>query len=358
VSIETRADLPPVAGSAGFAEGSATDAPTPAAPQLGVRTLGRSTVATSMRTVGQFGAMMLPFTDKEAGAAKINSSLKTFAKPGTWFAPMWAILVGCVASGNAGWNVPSIARIAAAMILAGPLLCAFSQVVNDWFDREVDAINEPDRPTAANLLAPRTIAAIALGLALAACALAFALGALVLWIAILGLVLAWAYSAPPFRLKASNGWLANTACAFAYEGCAWIAGAAAFGHVTTGTVVLASLYSLGSHGLMTLNDFKSIDGDRRLGLRSIPAMLGEARALRVAFAFIDVFQIAAIIYVAAHAIWLWAAVMFVLFVVQLPMQRRLAGDPAKLAPWYCASAIPPFVWGMLAAALAVRSGGF
>jgi chlorophyll synthase len=244
------------------------------------------------------------------------------------------------------------------MILAGPLLCAFSQVVNDWFDREVDAINEPDRPTAANLLAPGTIAAIAGGLAVAACALAYALGPLVLWIALVGLGLAWAYSAPPFRLKARNGWLANAACAFSYEGCAWVAGAAAFGHVTTGTVVLASLYSLGSHGLMTLNDFKSIAGDRRLGLRSIPAMLGEARALRVAFAFIDIFQVLAIVYVAVHAMWIWAAVILALFVVQLPMQRRLAGDPAGLAPWYCASAIPPFVWGMLAAALAVRYGGF
>jgi chlorophyll synthase len=327
-------------------------------PSIGVGKLGRSTISTSMRTVGQFGAMMLPFTDKEAGAAKINSSLKTFAKPGTWFAPMWAILVGCVASGNAGWNLPSVGRILAAMILAGPLLCAFSQVINDWFDREVDAINEPDRPTAANLLAPGTIAAIAGGLALAACALAYALGPLVFWIALVGLGLAWAYSAPPLRLKASNGWLANAACAFAYEGCAWVAGAAAFGHLTTGTVVLATLYSLGSHGLMTLNDFKSIEGDRRLGLRSIPAMLGERGALRAAFTFIDVFQVAAIAYVAYHTMWIAAAVMFVLFAIQIPMQRRLAGDPAKLAPWYCASAIPPFVWGMLAAALAVRSGGF
>ncbi len=327
-------------------------------PSLGVGKLGRSTVATSMKTVGQFGAMMLPFTNKDAGALKINASLKTFAKPGTWFAPMWAILVGCVASGNAHWDLASIVRILAAMILAGPLLCAFSQVVNDWFDRDVDAINEPDRPTAANLLRPGTIAAVAIALGVAACALAYALGPLVLGISLAGLVLAWAYSAPPLRLKAANGWLANAACAFSYEGCAWVAGAAAFGHVSRGTIVLATLYSLGSHGLMTLNDFKSIAGDRRLGLRSIPAMLGERRALTVAFTFIDIFQAAAIIYVAMHAMWIAAGVMLVLFAIQLPMQRRLAGDPAGLAPWYCASAIPPFVWGMLAAALAIRSGGF
>jgi chlorophyll synthase len=313
----------------------------------------RSTV----ETVGQFGAMMLPFANRTTGAARINASLRTFAKPGTWFAPMWAMLVGCVA-GGAVWDIGSVFRVLVGMVMAGPLLCAFSQVTNDWFDREVDRINEPDRPTAANLLSPITVGAIAIGLAAAALALAAYLGTNVFYLAIGGLALALAYSAPPLRLKARNGWLANAACAFAYEGFAWVAGAAIFGHVTTGTLVLAGLYSLGSHGLMTLNDFKSYEGDKRLGLRSLPVMLGLDGALRAAFSFIDVFQVLAIGYVLYNRMWLAGGVMLLLFVVQIPMQRKLATDPKGLAPWYCASAIPPFVWGMLVAALAIRSGGF
>jgi chlorophyll synthase len=318
----------------------------------------RGVARSALVTVSEFGAMMLPFTNKTTGAARINDSLKTFAKPGTWFAPMWAILVGCVASGNTHWTIPSVGRVLACMVLAGPLLCAFSQVINDWYDRDVDAINEPERPTAANMLAPSTIALVSAVLLILAGGLAYALGPTVLAISALGIVLAWAYSAPPFQLKRRSGWLANAACAFSYEGCAWVAGSAAFGHVTTGTIVLAVLYSLGSHGLMTLNDFKSIEGDRRLGLRSIPAVYGVNGALKIAFTFINVFQILAIAYVGYHHVWLAVAVMAVLFAVQIPMQRRMATDPAGLAPWYCASAIPPFVWGMLAAALAVRSGGF
>jgi len=323
----------------------------------GSTVLGDSARST-VETVGQFGAMMLPFANRTTGAARINASLRTFAKPGTWFAPMWAMLVGCVASGNAHWTFPSVGRVLLGMILAGPLLCAFSQVTNDWFDREVDRINEPDRPTAANLLSPITIGAISIGLATAALALAAYLGANVFYLAIGGLALALAYSAPPLRLKARNGWLANAACAFAYEGFAWVAGAAIFGHVTTGTLVLAGLYSLGSHGLMTLNDFKSYEGDKRLGLRSLPVMLGLDGALRAAFSFIDVFQVLAIGYVLFNRMWLAGGIMLLLFVVQIPMQRKLATDPKGLAPWYCASAIPPFVWGMLVAALAIRSGGF
>jgi chlorophyll synthase len=318
----------------------------------------RDSARSTVETVGHFGAMMLPFASRQTGAARINASLRTFAKPGTWFAPMWAMLVGCVASGNAHWTFPSVGRVLLGMLLAGPLLCAFSQIANDWFDRDVDRINEPDRPTAANALAPGTVLAVALALLLAALGVAFALGTTVFYLALGGVALALAYSAPPLRLKARNGWLANAACAFSYEGFAWVAGAASFGHVSRGTLVLATLYSLGSHGLMTLNDFKSYEGDKRLGLQSLPVMLGLDGALRAAFVFIDVFQALAIGYVLAHRMWLAGGVMLVLFVIQLPMQRKLATDPKGLAPWYCASAIPPFVWGMLVSALALRSGGF
>jgi chlorophyll synthase len=318
----------------------------------------RDSARSTVETVGHFGAMMLPFASRQNGAARINASLRTFAKPGTWFAPMWAMLVGCVASGNAHWTFPSVGRVLLGMLLAGPLLCAFSQIVNDWFDRAVDRINEPDRPTAANALAPRTVLVVALVLLAAALGVAYLLGTTVLYLALGGIALALAYSAPPLRLKARNGWLANAACAFSYEGFAWVAGAAAFGHVSQGTIVLASLYSLGSHGLMTLNDFKSYEGDKRLGLQSLPVLLGLDGALRAAFAFIDLFQVLAIAYVLWHHMWLAGGIMFVLFAIQLPMQRKLATDPKGLAPWYCASAIPPFVWGMLVSALALRSGGF
>lgn len=309
-------------------------------------------------TAREFGAMLLPFTDKERGAATINASLRSFAKPGTWFAPMWAIMVGAIASPNSHWDFWTIGRIVAAMVMAGPLLCAFSQVVNDHFDRDVDRINEPLRPTAANQLGTRTILVVALVLAALALGIAFALGRTVGYLAIAGLAFGLAYSVPPIRLKARSGWIANTATGIAYEGFAWVAGAAAFGPVTTGTLVLALLFSLGAHGLMTLNDFKSLDGDRALGLHSIPALLGERGALIQAVLFIDVFQVLAIVYVALHAAWIAAGAMALLFLVQLPMQRKLATAPARLAPWYCASAIPPFCWSMLASALAVRFGGW
>ncbi|PNB31039.1 bacteriochlorophyll/chlorophyll synthetase, partial [Pseudomonas sp. FW305-130] len=42
------------------------------------------------------------------------------------------------------------------------------------------------------------------------------------------------------------------------------------------------LYSAGAFGIMTLNDFKAVEGDRAMGIRSLPAMLGVDRAARIA----------------------------------------------------------------------------
>ena len=66
------------------------------------------------------------------------------SKPVTWFPPMWAFMCGVVSSDGsfeARWPF-----MVAGMLLAGPLVCGTSQMVNDWFDRHVDAINEPGRP--------------------------------------------------------------------------------------------------------------------------------------------------------------------------------------------------------------------
>jgi chlorophyll synthase len=197
----------------------------------------------TLTTVREFGAMLIPFTDKERGAARINASLRSFAKPGTWFAPMWAIMVGAVSSPNSHWDIATIGRVVAAMVMAGPLLCAFSQIVNDHFDRDVDRINEPLRPSAANQLDARTVGIVAVVLAALALGVAWFLGRTVVYFAAGGMVLALAYSVPPVRLKARDGWLANTACAFSYEGFAWLAGVAAFGTITNGAVVVASLFS-------------------------------------------------------------------------------------------------------------------
>ena len=281
------------------------------------------------------------------------SALVELLKPITWFAPMWAFGCGLVSSGQPildNWLV-ALAGIA----LAGPLVCGTSQAVNDWFDRHVDAINEPGRPIPSGRVPGRWGLYVALAWTAVSLLVAAALGAWVFGAAVFGLALAWAYSAPPVRLK-RNGWWGNTAVAACYEGLPWFTGAAVLTAALPDwrILVFAALYSAGAHGIMTLNDFKSVEGDRRMGIRSLPAILGVAAAARLACVVMAVPQLAAIGLLFAWGRFEHALAVAVLLAVQLLLMVRLLRDPRGRAPWYNATGTTLYVIGMLVSAFALR----
>jgi chlorophyll synthase len=174
--------------------------------------------------------------------------------------------------------------------------------------------------------------------------------------AVVGLLLAWAYSAPPLRLK-RNGWWGNAACGICYEGLAWVTGAVvmAGGQAPDWrTLVLAGLYSAGAHGIMTLNDFKSIEGDRQMGIGSLPVRLGVQRAAQTACAAMALPQA-----VVAGLLLDWgrplhAAGVAALLTIQVVLMRRFLQAPRERALWYSALGINFFVLGMLVSAFALR----
>lgn len=283
------------------------------------------------------------------------SAVAELLKPITWFPPMWAFGCGVVASGaspEGRWPL-----VAAGVLLAGPLVCATSQAVNDWFDREVDAINEPQRPIPSGRLPGHWGLYIAIGWTLLSLGVALTLGPVGLAAAVVGLLLAWAYSAPPLRLK-RNGWWGNSACALCYEGLAWITGtavmAAGFG-LDARSLALALLYSAGAHGIMTLNDFKSITGDRQMGIGSLPVRLGVRRAAQVASGVMAVPQGVVIGLLLSWQQPLHAAGVAALLLAQLVMMRRFIARPLERALWYSGFGVPLYVLGMLVSAFALRA---
>jgi chlorophyll synthase len=285
------------------------------------------------------------------------SAVAELLKPITWFPPMWAFGCGVVASGQSLDG--RVGLVIAGVLLAGPAVCATSQAVNDWFDRHVDAINEPHRPIPSGRMPGRWGLYVAIIWTLLSLLLSMVLGPWGFGAAVLGLLLAWAYSAPPLRLK-ENGWWGNAACGISYEGIAWITGAAvmAGGAMPDGqSLVLAALYSAGTHGIMTLNDFKAIEGDRQMGVRSLPVQLGVQRAARVACWFMAVPQVAVIglllaWHQPAHALGVAA-----LLVLQGVLMRRFLSDPIGKALWYSGFGVPLFVGGMMVSAFALRNLG-
>lgn len=277
-------------------------------------------------------------------------------KPITWFAPMWALGCGVV-------SAPALAAgrwpaIAAGVLLAGPLVCGTSQAVNDWFDRHVDAINEPGRPIPSGRVPGTWGFAIACGWTMLSLLVAASLGGTVFVAAGVGIALAWAYSAPPPRLK-ENGWWGNAAVAACYEGLPWVVGATLAGGATPGARVLvaALLYSAGAHGIMTLNDFKSVEGDIAMGVRSLPVQLGVGRAARLACAVMALPQMLVVALLMAWGRPWFAAVVALLLAVQFVLMPRLLRDPRGKAPWYNATGTTLYVLGMLVTAFALRSLG-
>lgn len=276
-------------------------------------------------------------------------------KPITWFPPMWALMCGVVSSG-----VSPLSRwtfLIAGILLAGPLVCGTSQAVNDWFDRHVDAINEPDRPIPSGRVGGRWGLYIAIGWTALSLAVAAFTGQWVLIATVFGLACAWAYSAPPFRLKTS-GWIGPAVVGLTYEGLSWFTGAAVMAGALppAHVLVVLTLYSIGAHGIMTLNDFKAVEGDRATGLRSLPVVLGERPAALLASAVMAVPQV---IVVALMVMWghrISAGVVAVLLAAQLALMPKLVSAPARNAPWYNATGVSLYVLGMLASALGL--GGY
>ncbi len=284
------------------------------------------------------------------------SAIAELLKPITWFPPMWAFACGAVASGASADG--RVWLVAGGMVLAGPLVCATSQAVNDWFDRDVDAINEPHRPIPSGRMPGRWGLYIAIAWTVLSLLVALAFGPWVFAAAGVGLLLAWAYSAPPLRLK-RNGWWGNAACGISYEGLAWVTGAAvmAGGAPSLESLILAALYSAGAHGIMTLNDFKAIEGDRRMGIQSLPVQLGERNAALTASWIMAVPQVLVVLLLIDWGRPLHATGITALLVVQVLMMRRFIAKPRERALWYSGFGVPLFVLGMLVAAFALRGLG-
>lgn len=268
---------------------------------------------------------------------------------------MWAFMCGAVSSGagleGRWWFV------AGGVLLAGPLVCGTSQAVNDWFDRHVDAINEPHRPIPSGRIPGRWGLYIAVIASLISASVAWALGPIVFVAGLVGLTFAWAYSAPPLRFKA-NGWFGPLVCGLTYEGLSWFTGATVMLGAMPPMQVIAVLvlYSLGAHGIMVLNDFKAVEGDRQTGLTSLPVVLGVSRAARLACLTMAGAQVVVIALLLAWGYAFSAVAVIVVLAAQIAAMPRLLRDPAKYAPWYNGVGVTLYVLGMLAASLGL--GGY
>lgn len=172
-------------------------------------------------------------------------------KPVTWIPLVWGVMCGAAASGNYHWmwnpfdpndrdfflGAEDAAKGFVAMILAGPFLTGYTQTINDWYDREIDAINEPYRPIPSGAISEFDVIAQIWVLLLGGLGIAYGLDVwaghdvpTVLLLSIFGSFISYIYSAPPLKLK-QNGWAGNYALGASYISLPWWCGQAVFGEL-------------------------------------------------------------------------------------------------------------------------------
>jgi len=276
-------------------------------------------------------------------------SLLELIKPVTWFPPMWAFLCGVVSVGALNSN--NTILILSGLLLAGPLVCGMSQAVNDWCDRHVDAINQPERPIPSGRVSAGW--GFLTGITMSAISILFAyyLGSLIFIATIIGVLAAWLYSLEPIRLKRS-AIFGPGVVAICYEGLPWFTGAAIFtiSLPNKEVLIVLSLYALGAHGIMTMNDFKATKGDKLLGINSLPVILGRKPATLVACLIMLFPQL---IVISLFYFWgslILAIMLAVCVLLQFLSMIYLIRDPEKNTPFFNMTGVLLYIAGMMLSA--------
>jgi chlorophyll synthase len=298
---------------------------------------------------------------KETNIWKLRLQLM---KPITWIPLIWGVVCGAASSGNFTWTIQNTLISLACMLLSGPIMAGYTQTLNEYYDREIDAINEPYRPIPSGAIALNQVIAQIIILLGAGIALAVTLDWAVghsfyslTMVALIGALTAYIYSAPPLKLK-QNGWIGNYALGASYIALPWCAGHSLFGTLNWQIVAVTMFYSLAGLGIAVVNDFKSIEGDRAFGLKSLPVMFGTANAALIAAVMIDTFQIGIALYLVSIGQQLLASVVVLLVIPQITFQDMyFLRDPLKNDVKYQASAQPFLVLGMLVTGIAIGNAG-
>ena len=322
------------------------------------------TTATNSPEQGSKARQMLGMKGAATEKSSIWKIRLQLMKPITWIPLIWGVVCGAASSGNFTWSLENVLIAAACMFLSGPLMAGYTQTLNDFYDREIDAINEPYRPIPSGAISLPQVVTQILVLLFGGIGLSYLLDLwaghefpVMLCLTLGGSFIAYIYSAPPLKLK-QNGWLGNYALGSSYIALPWWAGHALFGELNWTIVILTLIYSFAGLGIAVVNDFKSVEGDRALGLKSLPVMFGITTAAWICVIMIDTFQAG----IAGYLIYihenLYAAILFLLVIPQIVFQDMyFLRDPLENDVKYQASAQPFLVIGMLITGLALGHAG-
>jgi len=195
--------------------------------------------------------------------------------------PVNAIVAGL--AGVLGYLIATGTLVPGSAILIGivALVTAAGNVVNDYCDAGIDAVNRPERPIPAGTVSMRGALIYAVLLFAAGNLLALAANPLCLGIAVLNSALLVMYAV---RLKATP-LFGNLAVAYLSASIFLFGGAFAGTDGLLANLPVAGVTFLAMTAREILKDAEDIEGDRAGGARTLPMIVGVSRSITLAFAF-------------------------------------------------------------------------
>jgi geranylgeranylglycerol-phosphate geranylgeranyltransferase len=181
--------------------------------------------------------------------------------------------LGAFVAGGAFEAASATLRAVGATFLA----VAAGNAINDYYDRDVDAINRPDRPIPSGLVSPGEALAFSIGCFALAVAFAITLPLLAVGIAVVNLVALVLYTE---FFKGLPG-VGNAVVSY-LGGSTFLFGAAAVGALGSSVGALALLAGIATFSREVIKDVEDVAGDSEEGLRTLPLVVGERTALLIA----------------------------------------------------------------------------
>lgn len=203
-------------------------------------------------------------------------------RPGNAVAAGLLTFIGAFVAGGLGAPEPTAIAVVATVLATGG-----GNAINDYFDREIDAINRPERPIPRGAVSARGALVYSALLFVVAVGLTLLLPLLAIVIALVNLVALVLYTEV---FKGLPG--VGNALVAALTGSTFLYGGAAVEGDLAAVLVLFALAACATMAREIIKDVEDLAGDREEGLHTLPIAIGERRSLQVAAAFVVVAVVA------------------------------------------------------------------
>jgi geranylgeranylglycerol-phosphate geranylgeranyltransferase len=184
----------------------------------------------------------------------------------------FAVIVGAFVSRPAALGIPALVL----GFVTGFAICGYSMVINDYYDLEVDRVNQPDRPLPSGRLKTRT----ALGLALGMLAVGVLASVVLLNPPAIGVALAYAFLSWLYNHSAKKYGLAGNLIVASSLAIPFIYGGVVTGGSVTSSLLLfmAGTAFLSGVGREVVKAMADTVGDEKRGIRSFARVHGMRQA--------------------------------------------------------------------------------